>query len=477
MELENKIKSTTMEKSSVESTSGDYVEPARDNTKNTPTKSVNGNNEYTGAIKKKKDDTIPRRSQKCWDKLLKSVSSLSEIEKLEVIKEKYMDLYYGHKEVMMVNRNLEKELKAIQKEKEQIQADLIKNILSKSKLENLARELQKLNKDIKEESINKLKEEEERHKQLSTNFSEKLKSLISLMESGNQESKALRDENVNLAHRLTEVYKQFEERENYTSNLSHQLELQQQLTETRLKKAACEYAEKEEMWHQEKRDLIQRLCLTNEANRSLQENSSKFQEQIVAYQKQYHDFEGAMKRSNKVLDTFKEEMAHMKKNNSELLKDRNKWQKQWQNANDEWTRMCKTNRDLTSELEQVNKKLDVLDKLCRKLTADRASYLQQGKTDSNAPDCDVEPHKPIDEVIISSDTLDESDRQKSEENTDPVDGKSDNYQYKLSQVSLTTSEQTAAPSSSVQLPHGSNFDDVCVNESHTPDGGQQKNCY
>jgi hypothetical protein len=56
------------------------------------------------------------------------------------------------------------------KQHDQMQNEVNKAMLAKDKLESLCRELQKHNKQIKEENVNRLKEEEERRKEISTKF-------------------------------------------------------------------------------------------------------------------------------------------------------------------------------------------------------------------------------------------------------------------------------------------------------------------
>lgn len=103
----------------------------------------------TGAIKKKREEKRSKRDQRSWDNLIKSLGNLPESEKLDIIKEKYSDLYNEYRTTATSLKSNEKTLKNLQREKEHVQAELAKNILSRSKLENLARELQRQNREIK----------------------------------------------------------------------------------------------------------------------------------------------------------------------------------------------------------------------------------------------------------------------------------------------------------------------------------------
>ncbi|KAJ8941890.1 hypothetical protein NQ318_001744 [Aromia moschata] len=114
----------------------------------------------TGAIKKKKDEKV--------------VDGTS-VPGRTLSKEKYTDLYNDLvKPIQHFNcwrNNVQHFIK-----RDHTQAELTKNILAKAKLESLCRELQKQNKIIK------VKEEEERRREVATSFTEKLNLLTTLMD-------------------------------------------------------------------------------------------------------------------------------------------------------------------------------------------------------------------------------------------------------------------------------------------------------
>ncbi|CAG9855034.1 unnamed protein product [Phyllotreta striolata] len=344
----------------------------------------------TGAIKKKREEKRSKRDQRSWDNLIKSLSNLPDSEKFDIIKEKYSDLYNEYRTTVTSLKTCEKTIKNIQREKEHIQAELSKNILSRCKLENLARELQKQNKEIKEENYNKLKEEEEKRREVASNFSEKLNTLTQLMDENNDKSIRLRDENINMTTKLTELYNQFQEREAQMGNMNKQMELQKKLSENLLKKVEFEFEAQREIWKKERTLLVANFQKSDETNKVLQEKVKSMQQQLESYQKQYTVFETTMKRSNKVFDSVKDEMTKMQKANAILERDRNEWHGRWKGSTQKCLQLTEMNQTTSNDLKITQKKVEALEKLCRTLQTERAYYLQQLKAHNITTDTPVE---------------------------------------------------------------------------------------
>nr|XP_023026488.1 alpha-taxilin [Leptinotarsa decemlineata] len=341
-----------------------------------------GPSDSTGAIRKVKRS---KRDLRSWDHLIKAIGDLSEDEKLDVIKEKYCDLHNEFKTTASTLKAIEKQLQVLQRDKEHIQADLTKNILSRSKMESLARELQKQNKEIKEENSNRLKEEEDKRKEVAATFTEKLNSLTQLMDENKDKSLRLREENMKLTSKLTELYDQFQERETHLSNMNRQMELQKKLSDTQLKKLDVEFETEREIWQKERTILLSNLEKSEETNKLLQENVNTLQFHIDVYQKQYSEFEITMKKSNKVFDSFKDEMTKMQKANATLEKDRNEWHQRWKAATQSALNLTELHQECSSDLETAQRKIKMLEKLCRKLQVERSAYLCQLKDNNIVP--------------------------------------------------------------------------------------------
>ncbi|CAH1153501.1 unnamed protein product [Phaedon cochleariae] len=358
-----------------------------------------GPSSSTGAIKKKKDEKRIKRDQRSWDNLVKNIGSLSYSEKFDYIKEKYTELYLEFRSTVSTLKATEKQMITLQREKDHVKAELAKNILSRSKMESLARELQKQNKEIKDENYNRLKEEEEKRREVASSFTEKLSTLTLLMDENRDKSLHLHEENMNMTNKLSELYDQFQERENRLTNMGRQMDLQKKLSDTQLKKVEVEFETEREIWQKERAMLVANLQRSDETNKVLQENVKSLQEHLDSYQKQYSDFEFTMKRSNQVFDSFKDEMTKMQKANASMEKDRNDWHTRWQNSTQTVLHLTDLQQKGVADLRNAQKKISMLEKLCRKLQVERAAYLQQLKDNKVNP---VTPTAPAEEEITSA---------------------------------------------------------------------------
>lgn len=100
---------------------------------------------HTGAIKKKNK----KGDARAWDKLFKGMTNSSLLEKLAVAEKYYKEIFNELRSTSMALRLSDKQVEALQKDKDRLDSELTKARLIASKMESLARELQKQNKDIK----------------------------------------------------------------------------------------------------------------------------------------------------------------------------------------------------------------------------------------------------------------------------------------------------------------------------------------
>ncbi|KAL8571656.1 hypothetical protein ACOMHN_046340 [Nucella lapillus] len=109
-----------------------------------------------------------KKEDKSIENILPALSSLnSPEEKLAALCKKYADLHEEHRVVQTSFKSQQRKMTVDQREKDKLLAEHIKAAKVNSKLESLCRELQKQNKTVKEESILRQKEEEEKRKEIS----------------------------------------------------------------------------------------------------------------------------------------------------------------------------------------------------------------------------------------------------------------------------------------------------------------------
>nr|CAI5859563.1 unnamed protein product [Callosobruchus analis] len=233
-----------------------------------------------GGVLKKKELRRSKRDQRSWENVYKAISHLPNDEKLPILEVKYKDLFNEYRIRSSSLKDYEKRYAVLANEKQHISNELTKAILNRSRIECLARELQKQNREIKEENYNRLKEEEDKRKLVAASFTEKLNTLTTLMDESTDKSLHLREENLTMTSKLTELYTQFKEREAYLTNMNNQMELQSKLSEAQLKRQEVGFEAERHLWNNEKTILIDQLKKSEETNRVLQENIKTLQEHL-----------------------------------------------------------------------------------------------------------------------------------------------------------------------------------------------------
>jgi len=127
----------------------------------------------------KNDETIDAKQKKKLDKLIDSIlkkpsgpkaqfASLDE--KFYALAAKFMEVQEQNKKMKVSGIEQEKTFLKVSNQRDCVQAEYTKAMLVKEKLESLCRELQKQNKLVKEESIQRLEDEEKKRKEISNKF-------------------------------------------------------------------------------------------------------------------------------------------------------------------------------------------------------------------------------------------------------------------------------------------------------------------
>lgn len=118
---------------------------------------------------------------------------------------------------------LERKVRLAEREREQLQAENSKGVLARSRLEELCRELQRQNKAVKEESVQRIREEEERRKEVASKFQSTLAEVSTLLQQNNEKNTKLREENSEMAAKLQLLCDQYTLREQHLEKLAKQV--------------------------------------------------------------------------------------------------------------------------------------------------------------------------------------------------------------------------------------------------------------
>ncbi|KAG7153849.1 Alpha-taxilin-like, partial [Homarus americanus] len=228
-------------------------------------------------------------------------------------------------------------------------------------------ELADNNKRLQDENLTRLREEEERRKEVSAKFNTTLSEISNLMKENADKNTQLRDENQDMAGRLQELIKQYEERESHVDKMLKQKELQCQLLEAKMAKQQIEVTEDKEKMLIEKKNLLEEVASYQHKTQQMSMNEISLRTQLNSYMEKYEDFQNTLDKSNKIFNTFKKEMDEMTKKIKRLEKETKSWKERWEGANKALLNMVGERADLEKRLDTQMKQNVQLQNLCRAL--------------------------------------------------------------------------------------------------------------
>uniref|UniRef100_A0A8D1KRC8 Beta-taxilin n=1 Tax=Sus scrofa TaxID=9823 RepID=A0A8D1KRC8_PIG len=189
-------------------------------------------------------EPVSNKEQKLEKKILKGLGKEANLlmqnlnklptseEKLDFLFKKYAELLDEHRTEQKKLKLLQKKQVQIQKEKDQLQSEHSRAILARSKLESLCRELQRHNKTLKEETLQRAREEEEKRKEITSHFQSTLTDIQAQIEQQSERNMKLCQENTELAEKLKSIIDQYELREELTLYSGRFEEFQSTLTKS-----------------------------------------------------------------------------------------------------------------------------------------------------------------------------------------------------------------------------------------------------
>uniref|UniRef100_A0A4W3J7C8 Taxilin alpha n=1 Tax=Callorhinchus milii TaxID=7868 RepID=A0A4W3J7C8_CALMI len=304
--------------------------------------------------------------------LMQTLNTLSTPEeKLAALCKKYADMLEEHRNAQKQMRLLQKKQTQIVHEKDHLRNEHSRAILARSKLESLCRELQRHNRTLKEEGVQRGREEEEKRKEITSHFQVTLNDIQVQMEHHNERNSLLRQENMELAEKLKKLIEQYELREEHIDKILKHKDLQQELVDAKLQQAQ-EMLKDAELKHQREKDyLLKETVETQRMCELMKQQEVHMKQQLSLYTEKFEDFQSTLSKSNEVFTTFKQEMEKMAKKIKKLEKETSMYRSRWESSNKALLDMAeeKTLRD--KEFESLQVKIQRLEKLCRALQTER----------------------------------------------------------------------------------------------------------
>ncbi|XP_016324809.1 beta-taxilin-like isoform X1 [Sinocyclocheilus anshuiensis] len=327
----------------------------------------------------------PEKEQKADKKLLKGLGkeaasllqSLNKLaspeEKVEMVLKKYTELVEEHRTEKKQLEQLQQRQGLLGKQRDQLQFEHSRAILARSKLEMLCRELQRHNRTLKEESLQRLREDEMNRKEITAHFQSTLVDIQNQIEQHSNRNNKLCQENSDLASKLKTIIEQYERREQSLEKIFKHRDLQQKLSDAKLEEANMLLSQAEEKHKREKEYLLTQAAEWKLQAKELKEQHTVMQAQIVLYSQKFDEFQNTLAKSNEIYITFKQEMDKMTKKMKKLEKESNIWKTRFESCNKALVEMIDERSEKAKEFELFTLKIDRLETLCRALQDERKS--------------------------------------------------------------------------------------------------------
>lgn len=287
-----------------------------------------------GLIEKEKPKVFLGKDLSMMMQALNSLNSPEE--KIAALCKKYADLLES-------NRMLQKKLKVSQRKQApmvkeicQLQTDLSKSMTMKSKIENVARELQKQNKNLRAEYDAELSDMHKAKNDISHKFETNLNDISKRMEFIVNTNKTLSKENKKMENKMKSLVDEYTARCNHFENTLVKQAQEEELMKLKLEKS-------ELLLQREKQNNVE-----DQFQMAKQENTLR--QQLLEYSEKFEGLEDTLKKSDSVFKKLMERIDSLQK--SEL-----EWQK----------------KAMTQECEKLKmiKKTKRLENLCRALQTER----------------------------------------------------------------------------------------------------------
>ncbi|XP_026155435.1 alpha-taxilin [Mastacembelus armatus] len=304
--------------------------------------------------------------------LMQTLNTLSTPEeKLAGLCKKYAELLEEHRNTQKQIKVLQKKQNQLVQEKDNLRNEHSKAILARSKLESLCRELQRHNRTLKEEGVQRTRLEEEKRKEVTSHFQVTLNDIQNQLELHDERNASLRQENTELAEKLKKLYEQYKLREEHIDKVVKHKDLQQQLVDAKLHQAQELLKESEERHNREKDFLLKEAVESQRMCELMKQQEVHLKQQLSLYTEKFEEFQTTLSKSNEVFTTFKQEMEKMTKKIKKLEKETAMYRSRWESSNKALLEMAEEKAVRDREFEALQGKVQRLEKLRRALKVER----------------------------------------------------------------------------------------------------------
>ncbi|XP_035213162.1 alpha-taxilin-like [Stegodyphus dumicola] len=334
--------------------------------------------EERGTKKQQKNNAAKKKGERTIDQVLKSLPNCSTLEeKLQCLLKKHVAVLEELRNLESHAKQLERQATTQRREKEVLQAEHNRMILAKSRLESLCRELQRQNRAVKEESLLRIKEEEEKRKEVANKFQVTLNDISALMQENSKKNIQLREENTELAKKLKALVDHYEMWEKHMEKVVHQKDLEVQLSKAKHAKINLLLKQETEKFLKEKQALLENMSELQKKCTMLTSNELQLRTELGDYTTKYEEFQSVLSKSSQVFATFKTDMEATSKKIKKLEKETNVYKQKWESSNNALLGMINDKQKHDKELANAQQRILTLEKLCRALQAERNELQNQ----------------------------------------------------------------------------------------------------
>lgn len=312
----------------------------------------------------------PLTSKLTTEQAVKSVSTCSnDQEKVQALAKKLSDTNEQVRSLEFQMRNQEKIITQLIKEKESLQGEHNRTLLVRSRLENVCRELQRQNRAVKEEALAKIKEEEEKRREVASKFQGTLNEVLHLVQENQGRNDQLKAENLDLAGKLKALMSHYELWEASVQKLIQQKEIECKLLAAKMAHSNAIAEQEREHSLNEKEILFAKIAELQEKGILMEATESHLKEEIAAYTGKYDEFQKILGKSNETFGQFKKDMEKMSKQTKKMEKEVLNWKNKFESCSKELLHVTVEKQNREKELIQALSKIETLQKLCRALQA------------------------------------------------------------------------------------------------------------
>ncbi|XP_028997704.1 beta-taxilin isoform X1 [Betta splendens] len=285
--------------------------------------------------------------------------------------EKLGELVRKHAELAALRRRHEAQLSAVHQERQQLRAERSSSVAARGQLEALCRELQGHYRTLREEALQRCREDEEKRSEMTDHFQTVLTEIQAQIELHSARNDKLCRENANLTDKLESLMSQCEQREASLDKIDQHRELQSKLSEARLQQANALLAEAEEKHRREKEYLLREAIDKTKKCFAMKEQELSMKKKLTLYAQKFDEFQGTLAKSNEIYVRFKNEMEKMSEKMKKMEKESNLWKTRFENCNKALTDMIEERTEKSKEYDLFVLKIQKLERLCRALQDER----------------------------------------------------------------------------------------------------------